>query len=85
MGGYYLDSLKDLDPVVFPAAIGARAIRIDPGELEEGEKGRRENLSLLKKFEFSHKIHTNSHITNCTHPCAVLCAILRMLCSQKRT
>ena len=80
MGGYYLDSLKDLDPVVFPAVISARAIRIDLGELEEGEKGRREEGENL-----SHKIRTNSHITNHTHPCAVLCAILRMFCYQKRT
>ena len=48
----------------------------------EGKKGRRENLSLLKKFEFCSQ---NSHITNRTRVCAVLCANLKMFCSQKRT
>ena len=81
MGGYYLDSLKDLDPVVLPTAIGARAIRIDLGEPKEGEKRRREE-GKKREFISSEKIRVkakfaqNSHITNLTHPCAVLCAIL---------
>ena len=40
------------------------------------KKGRREN---------SCKINTNSHMTNRTGVCVVLCANLKMFCSQKRT